>query len=397
MSKNELDVLAAKINKKYGKTVVTTADKVPDVYYTRRPSGIMQLDIDTAGGLPAGTVHYLSGPDSAGKTDLLYRYMAWQQRIHKQDSYLALAAVEHPLDHFRLRRLGVMVPIPNERIEMEQSDRKERGVPLLSKSEIKDLQTGIGTFMPIQAGNMEDTLDVVLELLQFKKFHIIGVDSITALIPKDIQSKDLDEDARRGVHAMCMTKFFAKYYPLVTRLDGDPVTTTLIFTQQVRANEKKSQAPSYMAKWLPDYASGGAWAAKHGKCFDIVISPGARTKDKGGDDTKKQVISKMLQWEIAKGKAGSHEGIYGEVEFDFNTLRNIDYEETVMIAGVKWGILQIRDKEKLVTWIKGTEAHKKYADIPLADFKKLLQNDFEVDYMLRRDILAAAGISCSYR
>lgn len=385
----------AKINRDAKAELVTTADKVPYYYGLRRPSGIMQLDLDTGGGFPAGGVCCLSGPDGVGKSDFLYRYMAWQQRIYGEECCLALVHVEHQFDHFRLRRLGVKVPVPLEHIEQEQKMRKHRGTPLLTKAEIADLQTGIGHFYLIPPADMETQLQVVIELLKSGGFHIIGVDSISAMIPSDTDGKDLDEATVRGAHAMCMKRFFLKYYALAN--NRTPVWTSLIFTQQVTANDAKSAAPSFMQKFLPDFTVKGGHAGRHGKLIDIMLTNGAKIKvtDKekeveGKENKNKITTGKTIRWELTKGKAGTHEGLRGEVDYDFTKQNGINYSQTVFAVGHKLGIIELRDG--LVTWIHNGVKHPEIQRLPYATFIEALDNNVRLDLDIREDIMYAAGI-----
>lgn len=398
-SVDKVQLAINKINRDAKHTVVARADQVPYLYHLRRPSGIMQLDLDTGGGLPAGSVCCLSGPDGVGKSDFLYRYLAWQQRIFGEECCLALAHVEHQFDHFRLRRLGVKIPIPMDHIHQEQQDRKHRGVPLLTKPEIADLQTGVGRFFLIPPADMESMLGTVLDLLASGGFHMIGIDSVSAMIPKDMDNKDLDDEAKRGAHAMCMKRFYLKYYN-IGGIDN-PIWTSLVMTQQVAANDAKSTAPAYISKWMPDFAVKGGFAAKHGKVIDILLTNGPPIKEidedkavEGKENKNKKVTGKSVRWELIKGKAGTHEGKKGEVDFDFDAPNSINYAQTVFAAGTKLGILEFR--EGLVTWLHNGQPHHEVKRIPYQLFIDALNKHPQLDFDIRRDILAAAGIDCRY-
>lgn len=390
--------VAKSINNHYGRTVLAPADKVANVYYLRRPSGIMQLDIDTGGGLPSATAHMISGPDGGGKTLLLYRYMARQQRYYKENTWLQLAAVEHPVDHFRLRAAGVQVAVPLSRIEQEQDNRKRLKLPQLTKAEIAELRTKVGILDLIHGNDMEDTLDAVLDTVTRCRSHgvypnIIGIDSFTALTPRDLLDKDLDENAKRGAHATCATRFFGKYFPLVTQLDDNPADVTLILTQQVRANPDKATATGPGAKYVSDWAIAGSWAAKHGKCFDIAVSTGAKVR-KEIDKGPKQLTSKMMKWELLKAKAGSHEGIRGEVSIDFSETPPINDERSVLVAGIACGILI--ESKGTITWKKSGETEATVNRVPFESFLESLRKSDELDYALRQAILEHHGIRCKY-
>ena len=90
---------------------------------------------------------------------------------------------------------------------------------------------------------------------------------MSAVLPEADASKDLDENAKRAASASMLTRFFQHYLNGTTGYFGmNP--TTVIFTSQVRSNSKKAEAPAHIAKYLPDYAPQGAWAAKHGKLIE---------------------------------------------------------------------------------------------------------------------------------
>lgn len=385
--------VAAGLNTHYGKRVIATAAEVPNVYYLRRPSGIMQLDIDTGGGLPSALVHCISGPDGGGKTLLLYRYMAQQQKYYKQNCWNVLSAIEHPVDHFRLNRNGLRVAIPQTRIEMEVEQRKKLHRPPFTKEQIAGFKEQIGAFDLIHGETQEDTFQAILDLVTRCKKHgvypnIIGLDSISAMTPKDSLQKEMDEHEKQAAHAMNVTKFFARYFPLVTQIDSDaPVDTTFICTQQVRSNKAKAEAASFMQKFLPDYKVAGAWALKHGKCFDILVTSGKKEKesDEGGS---KSVARRMMRWELTKAKAGSHEGIQGEVQLDFTTNLAIDDETSVLLAGIRYGVL--REAGKSLEW------PDRKLKLTRAEFHAKLQADYLFDYDLRQAILEVNDISCAY-
>lgn len=385
--------IAMKINKKMQKRVVAPLDEVPNVYYLRRPSGIMRLDLDTGGGLPSATAHCISGPDGAGKSLLLTRYMVQQQRFYGAKSWLQLAAVEHPIDHFRLRNVGLSVAVPVDRIEQEQENRRRLKRPALTKDEVNELRTQVGIVELIHGNDMETTLETILSTLEWCTHegeypNIIGVDSWSALSPKDTLDKGMDEHQKRAAHASLTTTFFQRYFPLVTQLSERPAETTLILTQQVRANNEKANAPPFMQKFLPDFKTQGAYALKHGKCFDILVTNGKRTKEGGEDEGAKQVKTKTMKWELQKAKAGSHEGTYGEVTIDFSKKDPFDTFRNLLTVGVSSGVLQ--ESNGKITW-KTRELKQ-----PFEALLKSLMDDPALDYSLRQDILQTKGIDCRY-
>lgn len=393
----DISQLIAKVNKAAGKKVIDLAGNVKNVYHLRRPSGIMQLDIDTGGGLPSSSMNFLTGPEGGGKTRLLLSYMAQQQRYYGNKCVLAFGAIEHPVDHFHWRQAGVKIAVPMERIEKEQETRKLKGQTLLTKEEIKELQTEVGTVLVFNHGTMEATLDLSLDILATRECQLLCIDSISALMPKDTEEKNLEDNLKMAAHASVLTTFFKKYHSISADLEN-PIPTTCIFTQQVRANKKKAEAPSYMQKYLPDYAASEAWSSKHGKVFDLLITSGEKVKDKKSGEGSGNVVSKALRWETAKGKAGSHEGIKGEVNFDFSIPGGIDFTGALILTGMTHGIVKEKDG-KLTFLKKDGEAliHESLKSISRADVAKLFAKEAQIEYLVRLEILGVAEIDCRYK
>jgi RecA/RadA recombinase len=70
----KLTAFENKWNKKAGHTVIRRGDSVPNTYAIRRPSGIMQLDLDMGGGAPSGGMIKLAGPDNCIDEDTYIQY-----------------------------------------------------------------------------------------------------------------------------------------------------------------------------------------------------------------------------------------------------------------------------------------------------------------------------------
>ena len=69
-----LNAAINKINTDYGENSVVPASMANANSYLRRPSGIMQLDIDTGGGLPAASLCTIGGPDNCIAGDTFVRF-----------------------------------------------------------------------------------------------------------------------------------------------------------------------------------------------------------------------------------------------------------------------------------------------------------------------------------
>lgn len=400
----EIAKLRAKANKSAGgASVITPIEEVPNSYFLRRPSGIMQLDIDTGGGLPAGGLCYLSGPDNSGKTYLLYKFLAFQQRLLGDRFAAALGLSEGPPDHWFMRKAGVRVAIPDDMIEERNKYRKEQGLKPFTKEEIKELKTQTGHIEIVRHQTGEKLLQTIVDCVETKAFDIVGLDSVSALISANEASKELDEFSQAQAVANVLTRFFQHYLTNTTGFYGKN-ETTVIFTAQARSNKKKSEAASHLAKYMKDWTTQGSWAARHGKLIDITVWSGSKEKvemkvsgalgESGG--AKRVATGKDICWEVMKGKAGTHDGITGEVAFSYETLTD-DYR-SILLAGLRNGC--IKEKDGLLTVLR------KHTGEPLEGLTEiagpdrlieLMKEDFEVELFVRKEVLAAAGIQCTYR
>ena len=411
--------LEARLNKKpevKGGSVCTDIDLAPNTYFLRRPSGIMPLDIHTGGGLPAGGLTYLSGPDGAGKTFMLYKYIAMNQKLYGDKCAVALGVSEAAPDHFFMRKCGIQIAIPERMIEEQVAERKERGEPAFTKEQLKEFRAKtVGTIKLLRGAHGEELLGAILECFTSACFDIIGLDSVSAILPEADAGKDLDDNAKKAAAATMLTRFFQYYLNGTTGYYGlNP--TTVIFTAQVRSNSKKSEAPAHIQKYLPDYAPVGAWAAKHGKLIDILLKPGAKEKEEvkmptslaeAAESRKKRVqIGKTVNYEILKGKAGIHEGITGEFEFHFPDAaqmrdpnhRLTEDQRMIIVTGLQAGIVE--EKDGLVTFYHPS-THEPFPQLKnIAGIDRLAQmirENFELELQLRRAVLSAVGVECAYR
>jgi RecA/RadA recombinase len=429
MPVTELDkkvaALEAKLNKApelKGAKVMTDIDLAPNTYFLRRPSGIISLDVATGGGLPAGGLTYASGPDGAGKTFLLYKYLAMNQRLYGERSCVALGVSEAAPDHFFMRKCGVQIAIPESMISERVAERKERGFTPFTKEQLKDFRSPtVGQLKILRGANGEELLQAILHCFETKLFDIIGLDSVSAVLPEADADKDLDEAAKRAAAAGMLTRFFQHYLNGTTGYYGlNP--TTVIFTSQVRANNKKSEVAAHFAKYMADYAPQGAWAAKHGKLIDILVKGGEKDKENAPTNPnvatslgelareqkqqKRVQVGKAIKFEILKGKAGVHEGITGEFDFHFPATAAAMYDTSVLLTedqrmivvdAIARGIAE--EKDGFVTFFdmlgQEREGLKKVAGI--SRVVDMMRADFELELALRRDILTDAGIECAYR
>jgi hypothetical protein len=284
-------------------------------------------------------------------------------------------------------------------IEERAAVRKERGLLPFTKDQLKEFKTQIGDFVIIREATSEALFDAILGAVEKNIFGIIGLDSISMIqASAEAQTQTFEKMPQQAADASLITRFYKKYFPLTLGLDEHQNETTLIFTSQVRSNRKKSEIAGWnprMAGFMKDYASGGAYAGRHGKLIEVLLGTGGKEKVEQEIDGKKVrvAVGKTITWEITKGKAGTHDGITGEVEFSYENLT--DDLGTLLIAGIRQGVIIEKGGEILINNAETGEMLMKLGSRDA--FTGALAADFNVELTVRREVLAAAGIQCTYR
>lgn len=391
--KKRVMALVNKINTKHKSKVIAFASDAPNPYILRYPTGCMGLDIDLGGGFPGGGLSVVSGPDGAGKTMILYMTMAMHQRIYGNTSAIALAPIEFLPDYFFMRHCGVQVAIPDEMIDQAQEIREARGMPLYTKDQIKEFKTQVGEVFIIRGNTGEEVLNTVLECYASKEFGIIGIDSINSFQSgAEAEADGLDDTVKMAADATVLTRFTKRFHPLTLGLEGTN-RTALITTGQVRANRDRSSAPAAMQKYIRQWTESFPHAIRHAALLRLLIWKGEKLRQKGGEDKGEQLGS-VLNWETMKGKAGTHDGIRGESDFTYEGL--LSPFNTVIQQGFRLGV--IREQGGMLSIVRKDDGTVLQEKIPgAAAFLQGMQGDIEFELAVRREVLAAAGVLCTYR
>lgn len=187
--------LCNSINKKEGEgTVYSIGSKHANLKINRWSTGIEDLDAIIGGGMPEGRVVEIFGPESSGKTSLLYHLCG----LHPLCLDLP---VEGTYDEDRARVFG---------------NREKQMIVCRSKYG-------------------EDAFN---KTIQFAKLGIplIGIDSVPSLIPKEDAEKVLKSADRDSIEEQRIggtARLINKYLPVVEEII-EVTGTTLIFVNQVR-------------------------------------------------------------------------------------------------------------------------------------------------------------------
>jgi RecA/RadA recombinase len=342
--KVDTDALTDMLEYRFGGegVVIQRAADLETRFDLRRPCGIPQLDIACGGGLPAGGLSQIDGPEGVGKNFLLNLYFAQCQRLYGDDARLFMLCLEFPFDKWYARACGVKVPLSDYEIQVEQRKRQKSGQPLLTDEEAAELQTGVGKFYILRGPEAESLLDTTVEYVKSNAFQIGAVDSWDSMLTAPEEEKDLAEDAKVANASNVQTRWMKKIQGALTPKKCCPVCyshpleftrsksnyiwtcknsdcgwkgqdvypdeneTTLIGIRQVRARMNKTSMRQRA------WQVGGAWSLKHGKLIDIQLRPSDRIM------IGNKWVGKEVTWELIKGKAGTHEGKTGIYRYYFN-------------------------------------------------------------------------------
>src|SRR6267143_1940322 len=181
------------IERQFGKgSIMRMGDEDAKVSVSAISTGALSLDIALGvGGMPRGRIVEVFGPESSGKTTLLYHLLAEAQ---KAGGICALIDAEHAMDPIYAKRIGVDV----DELLVSQPDHGEQAL------EIADL------------------------LIRSGAIDVVAIDSVAALTPK-VELEGAMGDQTVGLQARMMSQAMRKLAGNLNRAD-----TLCVFTNQIR-------------------------------------------------------------------------------------------------------------------------------------------------------------------
>jgi recombination protein RecA len=188
-----LAVAVAQLEKQYGRGTLVRLGDDYFVQPTRAIStGSLSLDIATGvGGLPAGRVVEIFGPESSGKTTLALHAVANAQ---KDGGIACYIDAEHALDPTFATNIGV----------------------------------DIDNLLVSQPDTAEQALEICETLVRSNAVDVIVIDSVAALVPKAEVEGDMG-DSHMGLQARLMSQALRKLTAAISRSK-----TLVIFINQLR-------------------------------------------------------------------------------------------------------------------------------------------------------------------
>ena len=188
-----LNTAITQIQRQFGEgSIMKMGDDAFQVQVSAIPTGALSLDLALGvGGLPRGRVVEIFGPESSGKTTLVYHVLAEAQ---KQGGICAFIDAEHAMDPEYAKRIGVDV----DELLVSQPDYGEQAL------EIADLLIRSGTV------------------------DVIAIDSVAALTPK-VELEGQMGDQSVGLQARMMSQAMRKLAGNLNRAN-----TLCVLTNQIR-------------------------------------------------------------------------------------------------------------------------------------------------------------------
>jgi recombination protein RecA len=187
-----LDVALGQIERQFGKGAVMRMSDAAQVSVGAVSTGALSLDMGLGiGGLPRGRIVEIFGPESSGKTTLVYHVIAEAQR---RGGICAFIDAEHAMDPQYARRIGV----------------------------------DIDALLVSQPDTGEQALEITELLIRSGAVDVVAVDSVAALTPKAEIEGEMG-DSHVGLQARLMSQALRKLAGTLNRTD-----TICIFTNQLR-------------------------------------------------------------------------------------------------------------------------------------------------------------------
>src|SRR6187200_3455561 len=244
-------------------------------------TGSLSLDLALGvGGLPRGRIVEIFGPESSGKTTLVYHVIAEAQR---RGGICAFIDAEHAMDPTYAKRIGVNI----DDLLVSQPDTGEQGL------EIAEL------------------------LIRSGALDVVAVDSVAALTPKAEIEGEMG-DSHVGLQARLMSQALRKLAGTLNRTD-----TICLFTNQLR--EKIG-----VMFGSPETTPGGR-ALKFYSSIRLDIRRIESIKDGA------EVVGNRTRVKVVKNKCSPP---FKQAEFDIQYGKGISREGSLLDIGVELGFIK---------------------------------------------------------
>ncbi len=187
-----LDAALSQIDRQFGKGSVMKMNDQAQIAIPSVSTGSLSLDVALGvGGLPRGRIIEVFGPESSGKTTLVYHVIAEAQR---RGGICAFIDAEHAMDPAYAKRIGV----------------------------------NIDDLLVSQPDHGEQALEIAELLIRSGALDVVAIDSVAALTPRAEIEGEMG-DSHVGLQARLMSQALRKLAGTLNRTG-----TVALFTNQLR-------------------------------------------------------------------------------------------------------------------------------------------------------------------
>lgn len=372
--------------------VIMMANAANCSYLLRRPTGVLSTDIGLAGGFPASAPSVIVGPEGIGKDHLLWRTCGETQRIYGDDFAMAVYMTEFKPDKGQMRAAGLKVAYtPEEVAELERS-RAMIGLPPLTDEEKADLYDQIGQIAIISGVSAEDGFDALCGFLEANLCQIIAVNSIGFLQTNaKEETESFTQFAQQSSEAMLLSKVAPKFSMLMNRL-GTLNETAILLINQVRSKQDGTRVRGRPVMEKDKYQpAAGAKALRHGMAIELFLHRGSAIYN----ESEKTYLGREVNWELSKGKLGTHDGIRGKYTYYYDG--GIDIESDLMAVAMQYDVLELGGSIYTFRPPQGFKGDLGFTVKGKERVIYTLRNNPEVKAAIREACLRAAGVNYRYR
>ena len=276
-----LDVALSQIERQFGKGSVMKMNDRAAVSVGAVSTGSLSLDLALGiGGLPRGRIVEVFGPESSGKTTLVYHVMAEAQR---RGGICAFIDAEHAMDPAYAKRIGV----------------------------------NIDDLLVSQPDTGEQALEITELLIRSGALDVVAIDSVAALVPKAEIEGEMG-DSHVGLQARLMSQALRKLAGTLNRTD-----TICLFTNQLREKIE-------VMFGNPETTPGGR-ALKFYSSVRLDVRRIETLKE------GVEAIGNRVRVKVVKNKVAPP---FKQAEFDIMYGQGISWEGTVLDAALERKVVQ---------------------------------------------------------